>query len=522
VHFHFFFTFKDLDLTILDGLIVVLGLFFEGFDLDFGRARYIVLFYQSSFCELEVRSGGVEFFSLLFKSLPGPVQPGVEVGDVRLGLGGLESRNASLFLVALRCEHFGVAFGDLQLSFGLRDVELDLLNLVDDLVSSVDRDVELIFSVEQKQFVFDGDLLQDFLVDAEAWSGSASTEQTKCKRQQNRFRKVRAEPRIRRQQNPFVDQNAESPMSELFQHAEEATIARMSMQCPKWRIFPAIFFLVASAACGDSEDPPPTSSACDEMTPPSVFPLEVDVPKRGTVKVRDLRLRTLDPEGRAQDALTGRVTAQFGDFSSVTSTPAAEIPLSLLCVGVVSRPGREGDVGRLGMESVQIEGTARGTIRATQTSTGVFVDVGSAVIDGADASLRIVAVGGPAPGFVSFDETLTSPLPMEVLAPPLEGTSLVFGPLEVRWVPGNGDFVSIELFPEGPGGASGGQVACVVRDDGCFVLPEAASAFVLGSGSDTYSLRVGRFNYRAFGAGVDTFFDLSASSEWRQTLESEK
>src|SRR5687768_12186966 len=82
---------------------------------------------------------------------------------------------------------------------------------------------------------------------------------------------------------------------------------------------------------------------------------------------------------------------------------------------------------------------------------------------------------------------------------------------------GHGDYARITASPKGDTGM-GGQVACLVADDGCFVLPSGATSFLLASRTREYSLSVERHRYRSVRLEPNVTLDVDMVTEHRITL----
>lgn len=271
-------------------------------------------------------------------------------------------------------------------------------------------------------------------------------------------------------------------------------------------------------------------AACLGDPPPAAQPVESTAAIRGSVRIRNRRDRTLDAEGVATDLHSGLIQSDFADFTAVTSNPSAVMALSPSCVGVISRPTRSGRPVPLELGGLIVDGSPRGLLSATRTSTGVYVSSSEEFLMSGGENLRVVgsaALGGG--GYPAFEERVTGVAQLELIQPASDGTGLIRADdLPVVWTEGDGDWVEIVIAPEtrepltpvaGAPSASGGQVVCVVPDDGCYVLPLAATRFLLASEADVYTLRVERRRTRSTTPLGDVFLEISASSEWKTSLD---
>ncbi|MCK6551651.1 hypothetical protein L6R52_37810 [Myxococcota bacterium] len=288
----------------------------------------------------------------------------------------------------------------------------------------------------------------------------------------------------------------------------------------------AALVLVAalSAACGGGGTAPPPAGDCSEETP--VEPVQtIDALVRGSVSVVDRADHTLDDDGQPRAATTGRFTGTFADFTTVTSTPSDLVAVGATCVGLVSRPVSSGPPRRLDLASLVVRGTAAGELGATRTSTGVFAKTTTArLLEGA-STLTIVgaAIAG---GFPAFDQGIDAVATLELLAPvaapAAEAELLLVDDVSIEWTPGpagSGAWIDVTILPEQAEGASGGgQVTCRVRDDGCFVLPASASAFLLASQAPRYTVSVARRRAISVAPATGASLDVEVASEVRVSL----
>ncbi len=126
-------------------------------------------------------------------------------------------------------------------------------------------------------------------------------------------------------------------------------------------------------ACGDNL---PETGLCDTDSIADLSPVSTTASRVGFVQIRDTWDRTWDDFGVPRDVRTGRLQAGFVDRSTVTSTPAAVMPLSEVCSGLISRPVRMGSATPVAVSEVQVQDTARGTILASAAGPGTYIAVG--------------------------------------------------------------------------------------------------------------------------------------------------
>src|SRR5687767_2351178 len=203
----------------------------------------------------------------------------------------------------------------------------------------------------------------------------------------------------------------------------------------------ALALLMALCACKGEEEPDP---ACLEHIGNLVVPQASDLPLQGKVTLFDRDNRTLGDDGMPQDLRQGRVQAAFFDVSARTATDAAFMQLSDECVGRISRGEPAEGLVPLSIAMLEVRGTARGAVRASEVDPGLYLDAGAPIL-GADP-LQVVAEAG---GFPAFDETITAPDPIALDAPPLDGSRFYqIEDLTIDWNAGNGEFVIIAIDPD--------------------------------------------------------------------------
>lgn len=239
----------------------------------------------------------------------------------------------------------------------------------------------------------------------------------------------------------------------------------------------------------------------------------------GFVQVIDTWDRSQDDQGQPKDIRTGRLQAGFADLSTVTSSAAQFTTLSEVCVGVVSRPVREGRALPVAVSEVRVEGTARGTILATRAGPGTYIAVGDSVLGDGQGTLRFVVTATGAPGF-EVDQMMPSmrgtvQLSLPEIARPADLTTDAY---PLRWTSANADWVTISVRPLGGDVEDGGQVVCQVADTGCFDLPVAATNFLLASNRSQYSMTVQLHRYLSVEPTGDTLVEVEAVAETRLTL----
>jgi hypothetical protein len=277
-------------------------------------------------------------------------------------------------------------------------------------------------------------------------------------------------------------------------------------------IAPTVFLVAACDGGDDGPDP-----ACTDHLGTVLTLDESTLARQGSVTIVDRDNRTFDEQKVPQSLSQGLIQASFFDISAGTSTPATFMQLSDVCLGRVSRAMPATGLVPLAAGALSVEGTSRGTVGAEEVNPGRYVHAGAKILGAGE--MRIVAAGG---GFPAFAESLDAADPMDLVEPPLDGSTLLeLGELQIAWTPGDGDFVLIVIDPDEVMGAeSGGDVVCALPDDGCHVLPASVAAFLLASRSSTYTLIVARHRIRALDLDATTHLELESVAEVRGTIVS--
>jgi len=222
------------------------------------------------------------------------------------------------------------------------------------------------------------------------------------------------------------------------------------------------------------------------------------------------------------NATLGMMTADFGDYSTISSTASAEMDLTQGCVGIISRPVRSGMVKPLKLQSLTLKGTSKGELMATATSTGVYSLSQSQPLMLDVPSVRVVGVMAAMNAFPSFDQAVDVVTPMEVTGPASSGAAeLKNEAFTVTWTAGQSDWAEIDIIPvlKDTTMSNGGQVVCFVPDSGCFSVPAMASTFLLASLADVYTVSVARHRYVATMLDARSGVEVDAIAEWRLSLK---
>lgn len=263
--------------------------------------------------------------------------------------------------------------------------------------------------------------------------------------------------------------------------------------------------VVFTAACGD-EGATPDGGACQTGEP--AIAAASQAPTQGSMRVQErLFIRPVDGVAteQAQTIISGR-------FQRVveTSTPASITPLGARCVGLISAPIL-GEFDRLDA----------GVVRVVVGPNGEDVPAVDAgyrlVVPGArwlsEADEVSVQGGGSGSQFPAFAAELTAPDPLQLSSPATDGSARLMAgdALEFRWTPGNGDIVLVDISPLPPSN-DGGKVQCIFADDGCGVVPAAATIFLRSNNVENFQVVVSRLVDERVALDDETTFDFTLQS----------
>ncbi len=271
--------------------------------------------------------------------------------------------------------------------------------------------------------------------------------------------------------------------------------------------------------CGGDQERTTPPGPC-ETNRPLELTIVPEVPGQGRVALTDEVDSTIDDEGTPRSIERSRTQASFAAQTNpeADSSPA-ELELSDQCIVVVSRPppgplvpSIDQDVGTL-----TISGPASGPWRLSPLADGSYNRTDSPVYETAADLIEVEGEGG---SFGAFSATVPSVTPLLLTAPTLDGSGAILpGELTFEWVAGEADYVEIRVSPVfNDPRRSGGQVICVVADDGCFNLPSAATRSLRADNTATYIMSVQRTNVRLVMPDPDRVIKISAISRVRATL----
>lgn len=232
------------------------------------------------------------------------------------------------------------------------------------------------------------------------------------------------------------------------------------------------------AACGD-ESPEPGAQCTSRATLPSLERPESRV--QGEVTLRDLTVVRVN-QGQVGQV---QVTQLSAEFKSVTSTVEVEQVMQYgVCYGLIGRPPL-GESERLDAGNLHLETEGRTLVFDRDPDNFTYTLVPQSPLPPAGSQVEVVAGGSTSTTgetFPAFSSQTTALEPLVVLEPDLdEPLSLDPEALTLRWEPGDGEYVKVEIKPvRQPGDSTfGGSVECFFQDTGCAVVPSVATRVAL-------------------------------------------
>ena len=511
--FHFDFSVGDVFVGFPDVGLKVLNLLFKVSELDIRGPWYVVPFDQLGFGEFELRAGHDELLSLSIEPFFGPIAASLEIVNLRARGGMPQLGEAEAFGVSLVLEELFVSDGLFAFLFGPPDVFTDLVDLVEHLIAGVNGDVELVFSVEQAQFVLDGDLFENVGIYPKMGGRTArggAECQGKGKRSKRALDAHGREAIIR----GVINQGRIRPQCSCWHGFEERRPRAAAFA--GWVGLGLTFGLMGPLTGCGGDDPAmmSPSAVCREdlNVAPAVTP---QVAQRGSVRIRDIVDTTWDEQDQTQDIQLGRIEANFGTITSTGASPTL-VDLGLECVGVVSL-SQPGSSMRTGVGTLLVEGLAEGPVSLEPGANGVYIRSSAPQLAGASPMLTISAPGAD---FGGFQGSLPPVGAVELFEPATDGTGrLTTGELVFGWTPGSADYLELRISPDSADPAvRGAQVICQIADDGCYTLPASATSFLLSNNTRSFTLSLQRTNVRVLEPDAERAVRLGVISELRATL----
>jgi len=257
-----------------------------------------------------------------------------------------------------------------------------------------------------------------------------------------------------------------------------------AMDCSQRSLLVAVCSIVAFGCGGGDDD---GAQACvDEASPELVLPDGVD-PESITLEA------VLAVEQRF-DAITsvgeGDFRLMFFDVSTYDGTPAQILLDSPTCGRVIGQPVIVTRPTALTVTGVRVSGLAGGPVDVGDV-TGTYLSDPSPAVLGADpVSMQAMAATGGGDTFPDVDMAGSTTVRFEGVT-----TRRVGEAMEIRWGPGDADYVEIVMITQDPerptDPTASNRVLCRVLDDGCHRVPGPAVAWLSIHGNSS-ALRLER------------------------------
>jgi len=269
----------------------------------------------------------------------------------------------------------------------------------------------------------------------------------------------------------------------------------------KLKIFLAAALALAIASCG-------SSSPCGEENDgvPNIIDDETDL---DTFVVGRLGVGELNQITGTDPGHSTLIQAFFNDFSNYQVILADRVEFPPACMVYTSRPESSGEPIPLQVTRVVIEGLQGGPLNmepagdppkiATQVITGRAFTASGVVFkvestDGANYFPPLQAELPPpeAPVLTQLGEftnpDLTKGLKLGITADRTD-------PLQVKWQPGNGNYIEVKLIPGRGSETPWAKLRCITFDDGCLHIPAEAVAFMVQDKASDFQFKIERHNF---------------------------
>lgn len=251
----------------------------------------------------------------------------------------------------------------------------------------------------------------------------------------------------------------------------------------------------AGSKCGGSHDGVPT-----------IIDDDADL---DTFWVARLGVGELDQLTGPDPGHTSLVQAFFNDFTNYRVQLADRQYFSDACFVYTSRQVTTGEPVALDVSQVTVGGLNGGEL--VLEPSGDPPKIGPELLDGrafdADqVSFDVESAGGDT-DFPAFSDELPAPDPVIITRlgdrdnPDLtQGPSINISidrtePLEVHWVPGNGDYFEFKIIPGSGSDTQYMKLRCITFDDGCLSVPADALVYLVPDKATNFQLKAERHNF---------------------------
>ncbi|MBI5498413.1 MAG: hypothetical protein HY904_25655 [Deltaproteobacteria bacterium] len=259
------------------------------------------------------------------------------------------------------------------------------------------------------------------------------------------------------------------------------------MRSGRWVRAGAALLVVGACTQKPAEQLPPE---CDQEGPQTDAGQGGGVPVAwmGAVRVAESR------DHKSGAAVTGSVAASFYDVSNYAVEAPQALDLSPTCRGITGQPATTGTRTALGVDRVEVSGTVGGAVTLSAPDGGSLSHSTAGAVLGADGvAVNVVGRDG---GFVNGGvAAMVPPAPMLLSSPDLSGAGHVGdSDVVVRWQAGTDPaaLVSVELTTGAGSAQTRATIQCVVKDDGCHVVPSGALTWMTAGRSEPITVVVKR------------------------------
>jgi hypothetical protein len=244
-----------------------------------------------------------------------------------------------------------------------------------------------------------------------------------------------------------------------------------------------VWALLASTAIlgGGCHEEQGDGSCTDDVAPDQAAHVTAAT-QRGRVSVE----AAVAYDGKGASATSNSIVSAFTDISQVETSSRTLYPIIYNCFGLTGVPTtscRQGktapcQVDTLEVVKVEVEGFATGTTTLDRVSTGKYskLDITGAFYGTGNLTAKVT--GKTDKGyFPTYDQTLATPEPLELLAPDPLMEDSTRTDLRVEWKKGNGDYILIDVQADG----TNDKIQCIAVDDGCQVISATLMDIFVGS-----------------------------------------
>jgi hypothetical protein len=282
----------------------------------------------------------------------------------------------------------------------------------------------------------------------------------------------------------------------------------------------ALALLLALPGCGDAAPVPD----CWDEDLPRVQAHPESALVRARVTLNQLTSYTTGATGTDSSTITGT----FTDTSAVITTFRKKSDIFAVdnCYLLTGQPVQNCrpphtdpcTLEYLDVAGVELAGLQGGSRSLTSTSRGIYSSAAPPVPMYGAGPVKLAVSGKTGSGGFpsSYVQELEPPAPLVVEYPP-PGQAVGTGPadLKIRWEPGNGDLILLNLTKVG---GSKDTVQCTLVDDGCQTLLSTALDWLKINQGDLYRLSLSRIRTRVKALDDKTSAQLTLVAETKFEL----